>query len=530
MSGLLKTQNNSIGPVIVENRVFVFPDELPQDIFMHFFEHLKVHDLLTTRSVCKQWKMISDSPMVMNSIWKRLFDRDFTQSYIPFIDNDFKRAYIHRSAMISNFENQMYLTRFLAQDAIPQEFNIIEGRMLASKCYDSIHIWDLKTAECLKSLRFDQKMEMTAWICFDGKIAAGRKDGQIVIWDSKTYECIEVLNEHTNAIQCLVASEGKFVASSQGKITICESDTLKCVHVLEGHQCPKGRLLIANGKLISAPLSNRNDSKIGIADLHTGQWLCTLNDNEQSMSLNDLLCSGDKLIVSMTSSFPSQAMITIFDLEDYTCLRTIEGKCNSIYSMNVEGEKIVACCVKHTTVDQHLVKIWDMNTEELLTHFKVKGRIWNPIIVDSTVIFSSLNKVSICDMDTAKPLQTFERRGASALALAEGMIISGSCYHSAIEIWDTNISSDVIFEEMASSMESSDRSKWEDALSRFSKMPEKLKIAIYDELLQLEMEEDGKYVHYIFPHCEKEFWPVKQLAQAFRNYSLKLDVPLFLGS
>ena len=157
-----------------------------------------------------------------------------------------------------------------------------QGNLLASGSFDeSLRVWDVKTARCLKTLPARDPISGVHFNCDGTLIVSGSYDGLCRIWDTATGQCLKTLIDDDNPPVSFVkfSPNGRFILAGllDSTLRLVELDKGKCLRTYSGHKNQKfscfadfsttGRQLV---------LSGSEDGKAYLWDLQSKQQVQTL--------------------------------------------------------------------------------------------------------------------------------------------------------------------------------------------------------------------------------------------------------------
>ncbi|MDF2550591.1 MAG: F-box-like [Chlamydiales bacterium] len=177
---------------------------LPDEVMIHLFSYLPVHDLYRASSISSRWRVIASDPLLFQ---RRHIDlgqprREERTSLRDWVEH--KRLF-HLFAKGKPAFSWYYLIdkKFSAEEHL-QTSAFAEGELMTG-CLDkkskkpSIKIWDLKDGVCLARLK--TKSAVTALICSKKFLFAASHPGSIEIWDLSSRQRIETLFSFPNAFK-----------------------------------------------------------------------------------------------------------------------------------------------------------------------------------------------------------------------------------------------------------------------------------------------------------------------------------------
>jgi predicted NACHT family NTPase len=210
-----------------------------------------------------------------------------------------------------------------------------DSKILASGCsHHKIKLWDISTAQCVKTL--DNHNHWVTSVAFnrDGKIlASGSYDSTVKLWNPRTGELLCNLDGHSNSISSVTFSYQDDIlasASFDHSIKLWDVNTGQCVKTLNGHiNWVNSVAFNKTGEIIA---SGSNDGTLKIWDVRTGQCLKTLYGYKSfvgAVAFN----RDDKIVASGSAD----NTIQLWDIVTGDCVKTL---CDRPYeNMNITGVK-----------------------------------------------------------------------------------------------------------------------------------------------------------------------------------------------
>ena len=127
---------------------------------------------------------------------------------------DITKKILDKKELIKSFEFRHFLMEKGHSGAIKSVSISLDGKYIVSGSHDkTIKIWDIKTAECLKTLEGHKYSVNSVAISPNGKyIVSGSSDSTIKIWNIKTGENIYTID---NTYNISIDNNGFFNASDE---------------------------------------------------------------------------------------------------------------------------------------------------------------------------------------------------------------------------------------------------------------------------------------------------------------------------
>lgn len=424
--------------------------QLPPELIREIFKCLRVPELATCSSVCKQWNQISQTDF----LWQFLLKRDFPLSKNT---GKLKENYQHHYFLNTNLEKGIYTIKVLFSknmktmfSGMRRSFILTENRRLISENRNgTIKIQDLETNTCLNTLQQNMGAVSSLLLNTDGQrlVLGFFHYGNIKIWDLETNHCLHTLHAHDGKIRSLALSKDEQTLISgffDGTIQIWDLKTSACKKTLQGNTHHMASMRTIRPLILNNDgqkfISGSYDGTIKIWSLETGDCLDILQGHKGVISFLVPTIDGRKLI----SGF-EDGTVQIWDLAKRICLNTLQGSTlkgdiGAIRSLILtqDGRKFISGAYDGT------IRVWNLETGDCLN--TLQGHEW-----------------------------------IRSLVLTRNGLISGSA-DGTIQIWNFSASHAVIFQELAEIFKTNDSEKDQTAMERFARMPEQKKQKIYTEL------------------------------------------------
>ena len=214
---------------------------------------------------------------------------------------------------------------------------LISNELLASGSYDaSIKLWRLNDFSLVQTLNGHKQTVQCLELISSDVLASGSNDNTIKIWNLKDYSIVKTLEGHTNDVLCLKLLSSKFLASgSEDKtIKIWDVQNFNCLKTIEGHSGSIYCLelvssdLMASGSFDSIKIWRFQESSSSV--LITFECIKTI---EKSLAISLRLISKDLF----ASSGNYSGSIQIWSIKYFSCLQTLQGHTNSVWSLDSIG-------------------------------------------------------------------------------------------------------------------------------------------------------------------------------------------------
>jgi len=222
---------------------------------------------------------------------------------------------------------------------------------------------------------------------------------------------------------------------------------------------------------------------------------------------------GEQLISSSDDN-----TIKIWDLKTNTCTSTLQGHAGGITALKILGKQLIS-----GSYDK-MIKIWDLKTNTCTSTLQghTSGVTAFEILGEQLISGSYDNTIKIWDLKTNTCTSTLQGHAVGVIALKIfGKQLISSPSNGTIKIWDFGANHEMIFNEIAGLLETGDKEKIQQAMDRFSKMPEQAKNQIYAKLYKILEPFANDY----WGCAEHAFWGIHgqtstplQRAQAIKDY------------
>jgi WD40 repeat protein len=211
--------------------------------------------------------------------------------------------------LIKNFNQHKDLVRSIQ---VIEDLN----KLISASNDKTIKIWDLKSGECLETLKDHSWLVTSVLIYKNNKFISGSYDKTIKIWDLERLECIETLNNNSGVRSLLLLSD-EILASGlyDGTINIWNLNEKKIVKSIKAHE--DWILCLIKSKDSSKLISGSADSKIKIWDSNNFQLLKELTGHSRTIYYSKML--NDETILSGSGD----ETIKIWKIDSGECLRTL---------------------------------------------------------------------------------------------------------------------------------------------------------------------------------------------------------------
>ncbi len=294
--------------------------------------------------------------------------------------------------------------------------------------------------------------------------------------DLTTDKHIVTLPGHQNSICYVNMSPNEtmlFSSSIDGVICIWD---LKQKILLDSIQCGGNRVatsLISNEQML---IAGCNDGCIIIYDVKNLDITClSVRQNPiQSLAINKI---GDSLYMG----FQDGSIVTIcnFIQPENSKVKTFYGHEEAVHSLTLDDDNTTL----FSSSSDGTIKIWDLMTDACLSLEETTGALFNLTLNENFLISHGLvGPISIINLKTYTQSIICENiYDIQKLAINENKLVFNS-RNGKVNVLDFEASDKIIFRKIANALTNPEVKVITDALTRFDKMPQKIKNAMYREL------------------------------------------------
>ncbi len=238
-------------------------------------------------------------------------------------------------------------------------FSPDERRALSAGDDQSVRLWDLETARCLRVFE-GHKREVwgVLWSADQRRALSGSGDATMRLWDVETGQCLRIFKGHTDSIINISWGPDQRRAlsgSADRTVRLWDVETGRCLRVLEGHT-----------KLVSAvawssdqrrALSGSTDETVRLWDVERGQCLRVFEGH--SGEVQTLVWSTDQ---RLALSGAHDTTLRLWDVETGRCLRVLEGHTSRFGDLAWNADQRYALSASFDKT----VRLWDVETGRCL--------------------------------------------------------------------------------------------------------------------------------------------------------------------
>jgi WD40 repeat protein/DNA-binding CsgD family transcriptional regulator/transcriptional regulator with XRE-family HTH domain len=312
-----------------------------------------------------------------------------------------------------------------------------DGALFASSGNDhTIEVLDVRTWQCLSTLRGHSSWVRSIAFSSDGKtLASGSDDQSIKLWDVRTGECLSTLQGHSAYVYSVAFSpDGALLASgSQDQsVKLWDVRTGECLSTLQGHGGQVWSVAFSPDGVLLA--SGSDDQSVKLWDVRTGECLSTLQGH--SAYVWSVAFSPDGALLASGGYDQS---IKLWDVRRGHCLSTLQGHAGWVRSVTFgsDGKTLAS-----GGYDQN-VKLWDVGSGHC--HSTLQGHSGYVYSVafspDGTLLASGSQDQSIKLWDVRSGhchsmLQSHSGWVRSVAFSSNGKTLASGSYDQSVKLWD----------------------------------------------------------------------------------------------
>lgn len=269
---------------------------------------------------------------------------------------------------------------FNGHSEIVYSIQVIEqmNKIFSTSKDKTIKVWDLKTGECLKTLRQEYWDTCLVFSNLHKKLISGSFDKTVKIWCLEKYETIHVLNNISTVLSLCLLSENELA-------------------------CGLG------------------DGSINIWDLNYHKKTKTIEAHKKNVSCLKLTSDLNRLI-----SGSGDMMIKVWDSRTHTLIRELAGHTDSITCLEITFDENLLS----GSIDMSLI-LWNLNTGERLRQIMLDSYLHclKRISDDFLVIGSGNGRIIIFDLKIFQQIKTYpahSRYVTDLTLLSNGNLLTAS--------------------------------------------------------------------------------------------------------
>ncbi|HIK28453.1 MAG: hypothetical protein N3E45_00455 [Oscillatoriaceae bacterium SKW80] len=245
-----------------------------------------------------------------------------------------------------------------------------DGKKLASGSYQEIKLWNLETAEAIKTLEVKSEAMAVSSLAIapSGDILACA-NGNVEIWHLESGELIRTIETSSWASSIAISLDGRILVST-GEDPVDETGSLQIWNLVTGEllwefeeasNCvaisPDGQILASGGKQVDEIEDFEETGLIQVRHLDTGEILYSLT--EHSGKVYSVAISPDGQILASGSQ---ERTVKLWNLKTGKLLRTLTGHSLTVHSVAISPDgKFLASGSADKTI-----RVWNLNAGELI--------------------------------------------------------------------------------------------------------------------------------------------------------------------
>lgn len=197
---------------------------LAPDLAFRVMKELTVKELVDSRAVSRNWKIIIQNPALWRYHCLRITASDPTPVKPPPTPEGWEPLYRSLHHRESNFSNAIPQTiRFLTGHTNFCTTLLLRGKRLISGSYDeTIRFWDIETGEMKKCLQVKKPVSCVDFLAEEEVFVVGFHDvGRVHLFSSVTFTPLQQLAGHLNGIRAVALSSKNLVSAGADKALVC---------------------------------------------------------------------------------------------------------------------------------------------------------------------------------------------------------------------------------------------------------------------------------------------------------------------
>ncbi|GMH35126.1 hypothetical protein BSKO_02994 [Bryopsis sp. KO-2023] len=333
--------------------------DLPTGVLSHIVSILPGNSVAKCSCVSKKWASICWKD---ETLWKRLHSRDFGYPMGGVRPEGWRAMYASEWCWRVGRVRCKTLKKTQIGSVYCVEYD--GARLLSGMYCNDIVVWDLKTGQCIQTIRGHTGSVHCLQAVGDW-IVSGSGDKTIKIWDGRNGVCQRTLSGHSGPVYCIDTADGKIVSGSgDGTIRVWDFASGVCLDVLGGHLESVSCLQFGGGKIVSGSW----DGSIKVWDVVEGICIKTLVAH--SGPVYTIQCDDDKIV---SGSRDGSIRIWSWEALDRCiaperCVRTLEGNSGfMVYCLKFCGRRLVSGSYNNT------ILLWDLDSGKCVRVLKGHG-------------------------------------------------------------------------------------------------------------------------------------------------------------
>lgn len=371
-------QGHSGGLVPYQETPFgMLPPEMVLQIFSFFLDDLP----FLVRSIgltCRHWNDLASS----NPLWKRVMELGLSEvlswtsadpiGVVPntnappdIEDSSYKDLFCKYHVRIrNNWENGSYSIKALTghKDFIRCVRFDKTHRAVSSGVDRMVCVWDLKTGECIKTMK-GHTGEVDSVDFHGDTVISGSFDSTVRFWDVKTGECTNVLKEAGSILMWCVhlfpESNRVLCPGSVASLALWDSEKREVLHRYTNPTSANVMSMYACGQSgpVDPLLTGSSDKIIRLWDTETG--LCKLEMSGHTDSIWAVHYDQGAVITAS-----SDRTVKMWDIRSGQCVETLKGHSGTVFCMWADGGHVVS------GDSNDWLFVWELRQRRRLQSFK----------------------------------------------------------------------------------------------------------------------------------------------------------------
>ncbi|MDF2550327.1 MAG: fbxw7 [Chlamydiales bacterium] len=351
-------------------------NSMPPEVLLHLFSFLEPVDLMQTRAVCSEWKMLSKE----TCLWKPYFK----QMSFPGSHQGISAYWHSKKAEQLLLKNEAPTLTLYGLSHIVQNY-IVEGQELFLGNDKQIQIRNLENYQINATLESETGNISQIFLTQNQVVAFYRQNDLLNIWDRQTNHILYSLNLTTpHYISKIVVTEKQIVVS----FTDC---TIKIFNIKDGQLLHQLSFDEDEGNEFRLPtygnelISTAGSSLLKFWDMDSGQLLKTEDVGAPIMNCK---VSGDLLVASCENH-----TISIWDLPSKQWIATLNSQAPLSALLSIDGDHLI------TSTQDHCLQVWSLANKQLLHTLRGHDQEIREVAIRGNQLFASTESGSIYRWD-----------------------------------------------------------------------------------------------------------------------------------
>ncbi|KAI1868227.1 hypothetical protein JX265_007050 [Neoarthrinium moseri] len=248
---------------------------------------------------------------------------------------------------------------------VPWEDNLVSGG-----CDRDVRVWDMKTGNCLHTLRGHTSTVRCLKMSDANTAISGSRDTTLRVWDIRQGVCRNVLVGHQASVRCLEI-KGDIVVSGSYDATakIWSISEGRCLHTLSGHFSQIYAIAFDGQRVVTGSL----DTSVRVWNAHTGEAIAVLQGH--TSLVGQLQLRGNTLVTG-----GSDGSVRVWSLEKMCPIHRLAAHDNSVTSLQFDDTRVVS------GGSDGRVKVWDVKTGHLVRELITAESVWRVVFEDEKCV------------------------------------------------------------------------------------------------------------------------------------------------